>query len=179
MRIKPAKILSFAAFALFGATNANAQIAQNGVYKLEQAIVSSGGGTSSAASGSTYSLDGVIGEPVAGTTSGAGNYSLKGGFLNSSALAPTAAGVSITGRVLTPDGRGLRNASVTLTDQQGQSRTTMSSTFGYYRFDDAPAGSTYIVRVDSKRYAFAPQAIFIMQEIENLDFPAFAPVDER
>lgn len=91
---------------------------------------------------------------------------------NFSITSPTAAGVSIAGRVLTTDGRGLRNAIVTLTDPQGVARHSVTSSFGYYRFDDVTAGSTYTVTVASKRYQFAPQLVTITDDIVELDITA-------
>ncbi|HXF43685.1 MAG TPA: delta-60 repeat domain-containing protein, partial [Pyrinomonadaceae bacterium] len=52
-------------------------------------------------------------------------------------LSPSAGGVTISGRVYaTGGGRGLLGATVVLTDMNGNERTTLSSTFGYFRFDD-------------------------------------------
>jgi hypothetical protein len=87
-------------------------------------------------------------------------------------LVPTAANVSISGRVLTADGRGIRSTAVVLTDSQGASRTVTTSTFGYYRFDEVPAGETYIMSVSSKRYQFEPRIVAVQDEIANFDFIA-------
>ena len=82
----------------------------------------------------------------------------------------TAAGVAVSGRVLTPSGRGLVNASVLISDQNGVLQTARTSSFGYYRFDGVVAGQTYIVRVDSQRYTFDPQVIVLLDNIADLDF---------
>lgn len=84
----------------------------------------------------------------------------------------TAAAVSISGRVLTPAGRGLRGARITLTDGSGNSRTALTSVFGYYRFNDVAAGEVVVMSVFSKRYTFAPQVLNVNEEIENLNFTA-------
>ena len=84
--------------------------------------------------------------------------------------APTAASVSISGRVLTPDGHGLQNARLTLTDVYGNTRTAAASSFGYYRFEDIAAGETYVVSIQSRRYQFTPQIVNVASQIENLDF---------
>lgn len=83
-------------------------------------------------------------------------------------LQPTAANVSVSGRTLTPEGYGLRNAIVTLTDAQGVTRSARTSTFGYFRFDDVAVGETYIIGVTSKRYQFAPQVIAVNDEVTDL-----------
>ncbi|MBK9438022.1 MAG: carboxypeptidase regulatory-like domain-containing protein [Chloracidobacterium sp.] len=87
-------------------------------------------------------------------------------------LAPTAAGVTVAGRVLTSSGLGLRNAVVTITDSQGVIRRAVTSTFGYYRFDDVEVGGTYTVAVQSKRFQFTPQIISLNDAVDALDFTA-------
>lgn len=92
---------------------------------------------------------------------------------NNSAMsgnAPTAAGIAIAGRVMTSDGRGLRNATVTLTDSQGMTLRTLSSSFGYYSFNDVPAGETYIIGVTSKRFHYASQVVFAFTDLTETDF---------
>ena len=84
-------------------------------------------------------------------------------------LAPTAA-ATVSGRVLTPEGRGLRNARVSLTDQSGNSRTALTGMFGYFRFEEVAAGETYVVTINSKRYRFEPQVISVMEELTELNF---------
>ncbi len=89
-------------------------------------------------------------------------------------LAPSAANVSVSGRVLTPEDRGLRNAIVTLTDSEGQIKFARSSTFGYFRFEDILAGQNYVISVQSKSYRFAPQIIFIDDHLNNLNLTAIS-----
>ena len=87
-------------------------------------------------------------------------------------LAPTAASVSIGGRVLTHSGSGLQNARVILTDASGNTRGVITSSFGYYHFDDVEVGTTYIISVVSKRYQFAPQVVSVSDETGNLNLTA-------
>ncbi len=63
-----------------------------------------------------------------------------------------AAGVSISGRVLTSVGRGLVNVRVILTDQNGTSRAVSTTSFGYFNFEEVQFGKTVIITVVSKRY---------------------------
>ncbi|MBS1796063.1 MAG: CSLREA domain-containing protein [Acidobacteria bacterium] len=84
---------------------------------------------------------------------------------------PTAAGVSVSGRVLAGKS-GLRNAIVTLTDSNGNVRTAKTGTFGYYRFDDVAAGQTVVVTVVSKRFQFTPQVVDLTDSLADLDFNA-------
>ncbi|MBK7392347.1 MAG: carboxypeptidase regulatory-like domain-containing protein [Chloracidobacterium sp.] len=84
---------------------------------------------------------------------------------------PTAAGVGISGRVLTSaDGRGLVGARVTLTDQNGSTRNVMTGKGGRYIFDDLEPGQTYIVNVMSRRFNFQPQVIQVTDNIAELNF---------
>ncbi len=85
-------------------------------------------------------------------------------------FSPTAASVSISGRILTPDGRGLSSARVILTDGSGNSRTAITSSFGYYRFGEVSAGQTYIISVVSKRFQFTTQVITVNEDVTELNF---------
>lgn len=87
-------------------------------------------------------------------------------------LAPTAASVSITGRVRSADGRGVRNAIVTLTDAAGNARTARTSSFGYYRFDEIEAGQTVVIGVRSKQYQFTPRIFSVTDNVTDVDFTA-------
>ncbi len=88
--------------------------------------------------------------------------------------APTAATVSISGRVTTASGRGIKNVRLTLTDSSGQIRTATTSSFGYYRFDDVLAGETYILSAVGKRYTFSQpvRVLSINDAADGVDFIA-------
>ncbi len=83
--------------------------------------------------------------------------------------APTAAAVAVSGRVLTPDGRGLMNATVVLTNASGITRTTRTSSFGYYRFENVDAGEAYVFDVRSKLYQFVPQIVIVNEDLSDLN----------
>lgn len=87
-------------------------------------------------------------------------------------LNPTAASVTVGGRVLSPAGRGLARTLVTLTDGNGETREALTNSFGYYRFTDVAAGADYIVNVRSKRYWFAPQFLSASKDTAELNFAA-------
>jgi hypothetical protein len=76
--------------------------------------------------------------------------------------------ISVLGRVLTPDGRGLRNAQVRIVDSAGIVRATMTSSFGQYRFDNVRPGSSLVISVVSRRYRFAPK-VFAADAIAAID----------
>ena len=79
-------------------------------------------------------------------------------------------GVTASGRVLTPDGRGLRNAQVTMIDQNGVVRTATTSSFGFYSFDNVLPGLSYRVGVSSRLYRFASQTIDVTSDLTDIDF---------
>jgi len=91
-----------------------------------------------------------------------------------SSLSPTAAAVTIGGRVMTADGRGIRNVRVSLIEQNGTSRTVLSSAFGYYRFPDVTAGQTVILSASGKRFNFdnPTQILSVNDEMEEINFTA-------
>jgi hypothetical protein len=78
------------------------------------------------------------------------------------AFAPTAANVSIAGRVTLADGfAGISGATVTLTGSRiAQPITLRTNPFGYYSVDGLPAG-TYILSVSSKTHTFMNPAIVV------------------
>lgn len=123
-----------------------------------------GGGGGGSFVASSYS-----GMPVTNPTATAGTNS-GNGSISINLLPPTAASVSISGRVLTSTNRGLMNAVVYLTDEQGNTHTARTNPFGYYRFEDISVGQTVIVTVVSKRYQFAPQVVNVVEDIGDLNF---------
>ncbi len=90
-------------------------------------------------------------------------------------IAPVAAGASISGQVLTPDGRALRNAVVSLTDTNGETRTARTSTFGYYRIDDIEVGQNVTMTVQSKGYVFDTQVVSVNDNLEGINFTGRLP----
>jgi hypothetical protein len=153
----------------------NAQIASNGNYTLTQTVIANGGASGAGASfGGNYSIEGTIGQSAAGTNQQGSNYNFKPGFWAAQRLAPTAASVSITGRILTANGRGIRNARLILTAPSGENRIVLSGTFGYFHFSEIPAGETYILSVSSKRFTFSnpTQVISVTENIEDANFVA-------
>jgi hypothetical protein len=87
-------------------------------------------------------------------------------------LAPSAASVSISGRVLTAGKSGLPGASVYLTDRNGDVQIGRTNPFGYYRFEGVRAGQTVVLTVVSKRFQFAPQTLNLSEEVTELNFVA-------
>ena len=81
-----------------------------------------------------------------------------------------AATVSVSGRVIGPDGRGLRNATVSITDSLGVRRTVTTSSFGFYSFENIRGGEAYTIAVSSRLYRFASRAVQVENNLSDVDF---------
>lgn len=141
-------------------------------FTITQSVVAGGGSQSS--SGDTFSVDGTIGQSIAGNVLFGSPFAVTSGFWNFTPMSPTAASVSVGGRIRTLDGQGIQNAAVRLIDDTGSSRTVHTASFGYFRFDGVEAGRSYIVEVISPKYVF-PQPVIVINVVDNindLDFVA-------
>lgn len=83
---------------------------------------------------------------------------------------PTAANISISGRVLDPNLQGVSKARVTVTGQNGEARTVMTNGFGYFRISELIAGQSYLVEINSKRFTFSPRVVNGIEDVTDLDF---------
>jgi hypothetical protein len=84
-------------------------------------------------------------------------------------MTPTAANVTIAGRVLTANGLPVYRANLVLTDAKGMAYSSISNAFGYFRFDDIAVGQTYILSASAKGTRFAPRVIVVTEEIADLE----------
>jgi hypothetical protein len=87
----------------------------------------------------------------------------------------TAAEVSISGRVRTASGLGIRNASVVISGNSlSQPRSTTTGSFGSYSLGGLRAGETYIVTVNSRRYTFTvpSRVLTLVDNLVDVDFVA-------
>jgi hypothetical protein len=98
-------------------------------------------------------------------TTAPGNQQLQFANVKRAFLPPTAASARIAGRVLNNRGRAVSKARVVLTDSNGITKMTTTNQFGYYRFDDAAAGETYILGGFHKSYSIAPQVINLTDDL--------------
>ncbi len=87
-------------------------------------------------------------------------------------LAPTAAQVSVGGRVMNSAGRGLFGTRISIMGQNGFTRTVRSNQFGYYRFEGIAVGETYIVEARHKNHIFIPRVVAVSETLTDLDFTA-------
>jgi serine protease AprX len=89
-----------------------------------------------------------------------------------SVLAPTAANVSVSGRVLDFYGVGVRGTVVTITDGAGTELRTQSNNFGNFTIRDVPAGRSYVLTASHRKFIFDPAsvAIAVDDDVAGLEF---------
>lgn len=150
---------------------ANAFGQSGGNFVVTQSVIASGGGQNSA--GGAFSVDGTIGQPLAGNAVSNSPFAVTSGFWNFT-LAPTAANVGISGQVRTANGNGIRNVIVMLVPPSGIIRVTQTGSFGYFKFENIEVGGTYIISVSAKRYAFGQPTVIrtVQEDITDLEFVA-------
>jgi hypothetical protein len=93
-------------------------------------------------------------------------------FTNSFA-GPTAANATLSGKVLTRGGLGIRGALVTVTNTStGESKTSITNSFGNYIVSDLRVDEHYVVLVSAKRYTFSEpqQSLLIQGDIADINF---------
>lgn len=92
-------------------------------------------------------------------------------FRNSQ-LAPSAADAPISGRVITADGAGISQATLTLTSvESGDTKSAVTNSFGYF-YLEAEVGSVYTLSISHKRYFFADnvRTFSLLDEITDIEF---------
>jgi len=83
--------------------------------------------------------------------------------------APVAGTVTVSGRVLgMGSGNPLRSQTVTFRDLQGNTRTALSSSFGWVVFENVPVDAVYKLRVNARRGA-VEKVVFADQDITDAD----------
>lgn len=144
-----------------------------GVWTLRQVLISPSGqpGENFGGDVAVGVSAAVVGSYLRDITTGQAEYRDLGSvyaFLLSPALGST---VEVSGRVLTAEGNALRAAKVTITDlATGAGTSVLTSSLGYFSFQQVAAGRDYRVTVASKRYRFNPQTFTLMQAKDDLEF---------
>lgn len=87
-------------------------------------------------------------------------------------LAPSAAGATVSGRVMDVNGNPIAYARIRIFDSDGVSWIGVSGPFGEYSVDDIPVGGTYVAEVTHKRYAFPTRVISVVENVSGIDFIA-------
>ena len=90
-------------------------------------------------------------------------------------LGPSAAEVSISGRIVTmanKSERGIAGATISLTANDGNIQTARTNAFGYFQFSGVVAGESYIVQIQHKQYQFNAETLAVLDEITDLTYLA-------
>jgi len=138
-----------------------------GSYQIQKFVIPSG----ETMAGGNYTLEVTAGQTSIGPRPIGGCYTLDAGFWVPE-LVPTAANVSVSGRVMTSTGAGLSNAIITIDGADGEIHTARSGSLGYYAFDGIEAGRAYLITVTSKSHEFVPRTVAIVDNVFDLDFTA-------
>lgn len=90
----------------------------------------------------------------------------------SNATGPSSSNLSISGRVVRADGRGIGGAYVRLAGGEGGGQMVLTNPFGYYRFAGLAAGRTFFLTAGAKRFTFAAptRTVTLDEDIAGLDF---------
>jgi hypothetical protein len=98
---------------------------------------------------------------------GSGRPLVDIGATEFNASAPAA--VTVAGRVMgAVSGNPIRSVAVTLTDMQGNVRSALSSSLGWFVFDSLPAGFVYRVSVKARRGTVV-KTVFADQSLSDVD----------
>lgn len=80
--------------------------------------------------------------------------------------------LTISGRITTPAGQGVRNVKVMITSPFGTSASVTTSSFGFYQFENVAPGEVYTISASSKRYRFAPRVLQVLTDLAAVDLTA-------
>ena len=88
---------------------------------------------------------------------------------------------NLSGRVISAQGRGIRNATVTAVGADGSVFTTRTGPYGAYSFTQLPMGPGYSINVVSRRFVISPRAVNLGGNVSNFNFTAqgTAQLDEE
>ncbi len=85
--------------------------------------------------------------------------------------APTAAGSTVSGRVLNSRGVGIANAVLEMRSTQRNTVISVrTNNFGNFSFNDIAAGQTYLLSVNAKTYTFTPRLLSVQNNLTGIDF---------
>lgn len=106
----------------------------------------------------------------AATSSRTANITVTDGTMTGEFTITQPGPANISGRVLNRDGRGVTNATVTAVSSNGSPVTFRTNRYGYYHFDNLPAGVIYTVSVSSRRYSFESRFVQLVDALSDVDF---------
>jgi Carboxypeptidase regulatory-like domain len=85
----------------------------------------------------------------------------------------------VSGRLFTASNIPVRSASVIINDGAGHIFFTVTSSLGYYVFDNVPAGGPYTISVSSKRYTFDPVNVMVNNNLADQNLTALPDPEGR
>lgn len=79
---------------------------------------------------------------------------------------------TVSGRIMTADGSGIRRASVTVMNLSTlETQIITTNDFGYFRVGNLPIMDVYLISVRAKKYSFAfPNQVLQFLDIEQRTF---------
>ena len=164
MRIK--NIFVILILVLSYASAVSGQVAAGGDFTLAQDVVAGGGNVADDTTGTLLKVEGTTGQNAVGTKFSGGEFTLLGGFWQPDDLAPTAAGVTLSGRVVlepvqtqnTGNRQGVPNAILTLTGGLLTApRVVRTNQLGNFTFEGIEPGHFYVLRVWHRVYLFSEE----------------------
>jgi CSLREA domain-containing protein len=81
----------------------------------------------------------------------------------------SASRATFSGQVLSSTLRGVTGAIVSLTSPNGEVRFSVTNPFGYFSFQNVPAGIIYTLSVRHKRYTFSPRDVAIISNSSSFN----------
>lgn len=93
-------------------------------------------------------------------------FSADSGFSYTRTTGPQTT-ATVSGRVLGPDGRGVKKALVTLKDQNNVTRSVEADMLGRYQFTGVPANASYTIGVVARRFVFTPRSLNVTGNLTN------------
>ena len=141
-----------------------------GQYAITQSVIANGGANSNAGN---FAVIGTTAQTNVGANMAGGVFGLTGGFWQPF-FAPTAAQVSVSGKVTTANGGGIANVRVLMSNQAGELQTSVTNNFGNFSFAGVLSGETYVFTVQSRRYRFSvpSQVLSVTDNVADLVFIA-------
>ena len=143
-----------------------ASLAQSGGTFTLTSVTVSGGVTRM--SGGVFAAAITTGQATQGVRAAGGNFSVVVESPPIFPVLPANTNVSVCGRAVTADGRGLNKARVTVTDQIGSIWQSLSSPQGEFCFADLPTGRVYSINAAAKHYTFQPYVISLADRVDGL-----------
>ncbi|MBX3292304.1 MAG: CSLREA domain-containing protein [Acidobacteria bacterium] len=134
-------------------------------------IADFGGGFKQANFGNAAAMEFAFGDYITATATDAGNNTSEFFPVN---FTPTSAGVSVSGRVMTADGRPVQQVTIEIADAEGNVRRALTNNLGYYVIENIATGRNYVLSAKSRRYRFSPADILlsVTDPIDDANFTA-------